>query len=110
MAECRLEPIQDPFADFRGTPGAVTLKATGSVGTVLFLKAEYTGGPVAGVPGSQIAFTIVKGESVLDVEYTFSDPRGAGTLSEVCDTGTRLKTISNAHPLARYHISTEAAR
>ena len=107
MAACNLTPTpDDPFVDFQGTPGTVTLDVNGSVGSVQIIRANYNNVPIPGLPSNRITFTVVAGQSTLDVVYFFSDQQaGAGTLGEVCDAHTPLKAISAAHPAAQYEIS-----
>src|SRR5437870_2913155 len=93
--KCLLKPTpQDPNCAFKGMPGQVTLKVTGIVGTIEFVSGKYNGNDISGLPASQIKFTIVAGESDLDVVYGFSDAKkGAGTLNEVCGNGTFLGNV-----------------
>jgi hypothetical protein len=103
---CRLKPTpQDPNCAFKGAVGDVTLKVTGIIGTIDFVKAKYNGTEISGLPSSQIKFTIVAGESDLDVVYGFSDTKkGAGTLNEVCGNETFLGNVNANTPAVEYHI------
>lgn len=104
--DCKLTPSpDDPVCSFRAKTGPVTLNVQGTIGSVMFLKAEYDGKAISNLPNSQIQFTIVAGRKNLDVVYVFSDPdNGAGTLSEVCTPGGRLKDIKADNPAVRYII------
>jgi hypothetical protein len=107
MAACNLTPTpNDPLVDFRGTPGTVTIEVIGTLGSIQFIQARYNNVPIPGLPSSQITFTIVSGDTNLEVVYALSDPvNGAGALFEVCDAHTRLIAVIAAHPAVRYHIS-----
>jgi len=104
--KCRLKTAPaDPNCAFKGTPGKVSLKVTGTAGTVEFIKAEHRGTAIVGLPASEITFTIVKGESDLDVVYGFSDPQGgSGELTEICDDETLLGFVDANTPAVRYRI------
>jgi hypothetical protein len=72
---------------------------------VAFERATYNGQPVPGTPSSEITFTIVAGETDLDVVYAFSDPAaGAGRLTEVCANNTFLGNVHAGNPAERLHI------
>jgi hypothetical protein len=83
----------------------VTLEVKSTVGDIEFMDADYNGVAIGGLPSKQITFTIVAGQSNLDVVYVFTDPdNGAGTLNEVCDGGTLLAKIHALNPAVRYVI------
>jgi hypothetical protein len=78
--DCKIKSTPFSTCPFTATPGAVALHVVNIVGTVTFVQATYSGGPVAVTPNS-ISFTIVAGRTTLDVLYFFSDTvAGQGAL------------------------------
>ena len=103
---CRLTPTPtDPHCPIQATPGTVTLRVSGTQGSVQFESAKYNGSDIPGTPSPEITFTIVSGETDLDVAYAFSDPQnGAGKLTEVCANNTFLGNVHASITSERLHI------
>jgi len=100
----------DPVSDFKGTAGnQVTLTVAGSVGQVQFEAAKYGGTPLAGLPATDITFTLHQGQIPLDVVYTFSSgATGRGALQEKCPSNTLLDDwVRGDNPVTRYVISAD---
>lgn len=107
MADCKLTPTPgDPVCDFKATAtGAVTLEVKGLTGSIEFQKAKYNGTSVITAPATTITFTIVAGNTNLDIVYNFSDPaHGKGSLNEVCSDNTKLKDVDANTTAVRYVI------
>jgi hypothetical protein len=84
---CKLTKVLlDPVCRFKGKAGdQVTLTLTGTVGEVQFEAAEYGGTAIAGLPSTDITFTLHAGQIPLDVVYAFSKGTdGRGELHEKC--------------------------
>jgi hypothetical protein len=107
MACSLTKVLLDPVCDFKGNPGdQVTLTLTGTTGQVAFEAAKYGGTPLAGLPASEITFTIHEGQIPLDVVYAFSQgTAGRGELHEKCTANTLLDDwVRGDNPVTRYVI------
>jgi hypothetical protein len=99
----------DPVCDFKGKAGdQLTLTLVGTVGNVQFEAAKYGGTALAGLPATEITFTLHDGRIPLDVVYTFSSgTNGRGKLHEKCPSNTLLDDwVRGDNPVTRYVICT----
>jgi hypothetical protein len=102
--------LLDPVCDFKGKAGdQVTLTLAGTVGQAQFEAAKYGGTPLAGLPATEITFTVHQGQIPLDVVYTFSSgTAGRAELHEKCPGNTLLDDwVRGDNPVTRYVICTD---
>jgi hypothetical protein len=101
---CMIRPTPAAPCPYQGVPGPVSLTVKNISGSVTFLQATYSGGPVVVTPQT-LTFTIVAGQHDLDVLYFFSDTvSGQGDLHEICPGNTFLGSVLAGAPAQRYTI------